>query len=79
MPRYSLVLFVDEVKYGWGLQGLMTTGLFPTQNLLTALYKIQPLRVRRIDETRTRETKVKVPKYLLSVIERSLYPETVGM
>ena len=36
MPQYSLILFVSEVKYGWGSQDNFVTELFPTQNLFTA-------------------------------------------
>ena len=67
MPTYSLVLFVNGVKYGWNLQGLLLTEFFPTQKLLTALDKKQGVYVRYISETGTRETKVKVPKFMLSV------------
>ena len=67
MPTYSLVLFVSGVKYGWSLQGLMITELFPTQNLLTALDKKQGGYVRYPSETGPTENKVKVPKFMLSV------------
>ena len=67
MPSYSLVLFVNGVKYGWNLQGLLPTEFFPTQNLLTALDKNQGVYVRYISETGTTENKVKVPKFMLSV------------
>ena len=36
MPQYSLVKLVSEVKYGSGLQDLLITESFPTQNLFTA-------------------------------------------
>ena len=45
----------------------MLTEFFPTQKLLTALDKKQGVYVRYISETRTRETRVKVPKFMLSV------------
>ncbi len=45
----------------------MPTGNFSTQNLLTTEHKRQLMYVRYTNETRTRETKVKVPKYSLSV------------
>jgi len=49
------------------LQGLLLTEFFPTQKLLTALDKKQGVYVRYISETGTRETRVKVPKFMLSV------------
>ena len=67
MPSYSLVLFIGGVKYGWSSQGLMLTELFPTQKLPIALDKKQERCVRYCSETRTKETKVKVPKFMLSV------------
>lgn len=67
MPKYSLVVFVGEVQYGSSLQSLMTTGLFPTQNLSTAYNKNGGRCVRYRSETGTTETKVKVPKNMLSV------------
>jgi hypothetical protein len=57
----------------------MLTGFFPTQKLLTAYYGKQGRCVRYRPETGITETKVKVPKFMLSVIERCLKPETVGM
>ena len=45
----------------------MSTGNFSTQNLLTTEYMKQLEYVRYPNETRTRETGVKVPKCLLSV------------
>ena len=35
IPSYSLVCFIREVKYGFGMQVLLDTVLFPTQNLRT--------------------------------------------
>ena len=67
MPSYSLVMSVSEVKYGWKLQGLLITDFFPTQNLLTTCNRNQGWCVRYHSETQTRETKVKVPKFMLSV------------
>ncbi len=45
----------------------MLTEFFPTQNLLTAYDKKQGVYVRYISETGTTETRVKVPKFMLSV------------
>jgi hypothetical protein len=45
----------------------MLTEFFPTQKLLTALNKKQGQYVRYCSETGTTETKVKVPKFMLSV------------
>ena len=45
----------------------MPTEIFPTQNLLTALNRKQGVYVRYTSETQTRETKVKVHKFMLSV------------
>ncbi len=45
----------------------MLTEFFPTQKLLTALDKKQGVYVRYTSETRTKETRVKVPKFMLSV------------
>lgn len=45
----------------------MLTELFPTRKLLTTENKKQQQYVRYRCETRTRETKVKVPKNVLSV------------
>ena len=45
----------------------MLTEFFPTQKLLTAWDKKQGVYVRYISETGTTETKVKVPKFMLSV------------
>ena len=45
----------------------MITEIFPTQNLLTAYDKNQGRYVRYFSETETTETKVKVPKFMLSV------------
>ena len=45
----------------------MLTEFFPTQKLLIALRRKQGWYVRYYSETRTRETKVKVPKFVLSV------------
>lgn len=45
----------------------MLTESFPTQNLSIASVKNQGRYVRYLSETRTRETKVKVPKLMLSV------------
>ena len=67
MPTYSLVMFVGGVKDGWNLQGLMLTEFFPTQNLSTAYNGKQCVYVRYTHETKTMETKVKVPKSMLSV------------
>jgi hypothetical protein len=67
MPTYSLVPFVNDVKYGWSLQGLLPTELFPTQKLLTAWHRNQGRYVRYRSEIGTTETEVKVPKCVLSV------------
>ena len=67
MPSYSLILFIGGVKYGSILQGLMLTEIFSTQNLSIASNRKQGRYVRYLSETRTRETKVKVPKFMLSV------------
>ena len=67
MLEYSLVVFGDGVKYGLNLQGLAVTGFVPTLNLFSAFNRSGGRRVRRCSETRTRETKVKVPKLMLSV------------
>ena len=64
---FSLILFVGGVKHGSILQGQKLTEIFPTQKLSTALNKKQGGYVRYLSETRTRETKVKVPKFILSV------------
>ena len=45
----------------------MLTEFFPTQNLLTALNRKQGVYVRYTSETGITETRVKVPKCLLSV------------
>ena len=45
----------------------MLTEFFPTQKLLTAYDRNQGQYVRYCSETQTRETKVKVPKFMLSV------------
>ena len=45
----------------------MLTDFFPTQNLSTAKDRKQGRYVRYCSETRTRETRVKVPKFMLSV------------
>ena len=45
----------------------MLTEIFSTQKLLTAYNKKQGWYVRYYSETRTRETRVKVPKFMLSV------------
>ena len=52
----------------------MLTETFPTQKLLTAYGKNQGQYVRYCSETRTRETKVKVPKSVLSVTKGVLNP-----
>ncbi len=49
------------------MQKLMLTEIFPTQKLLITLNRKQGQYVRYCSETRTRETKVKVPKFMLSV------------
>ncbi len=49
------------------MQELLLTEFFPTQKLLTALNKKQGVYVRYISETGTTETRVKVPKFMLSV------------
>ena len=67
MPQYILILFAGGVKYGLGLQSLMTTELFPTQNLFAILNRNRGWCVRYYSETKTTETVVKVPKYMLSV------------
>ena len=45
----------------------MLTEFFPTQNLLIALDRKQGAYVRYVSESRTTQTKVKVPKFVLSV------------
>ena len=67
MPSYSLTMFISGVKDGLNLQGLMLTEFFSTQKLLIAFSEKQGGYVRYFSETRTRETKVKVPKFMLSV------------
>ena len=52
----------------------MLTEIFPTQNLLTAYNKNQGEYVRYSSETQTRETRVKVPKFMLSVSKGVLNP-----
>ena len=49
------------------MQGQLLTELFPTQKLLTAYDRKQGEYVRYSSETGTTETKVKVPKFMLSV------------
>lgn len=67
MPSYSPSVLVSGVKYGLGLQGLIPTEPFPTQKLLTAYRRKQGQYVRYCSETGTTETRVKVPKSMLSV------------
>ena len=67
MPKYSLSLLACEVKYGLGLQNQMITELSPTQNLHVVERRNQGWRVRCCSETGTKETMVKVPKFVLSV------------
>lgn len=67
MPQYSLVVLGGGVKYGYGLQSRKATELFPTQNLSSVYNGNGGRCVRYCSETRTRETGVKVPKYMLSV------------
>ncbi len=50
----------------------MLTEDFPTQKLSTAYNKKQGGYVRYPSETQTRETKVKVPKFMLSVTKSVL-------
>ena len=45
----------------------MTTEIFPTQKLLTAEHKKQVQYVRYCSESGTTQTRVKVPKFMLSV------------
>jgi hypothetical protein len=45
----------------------MPSEFFPTQNLSTAEHEKQGVYVRYTSETGTTETKVKVPKFMLSV------------
>ena len=45
----------------------MLTEFFPTQKLLIALDRKQGAYVRYVSESRTTQTKVKVPKFVLSV------------
>ena len=67
MPKYSLPLLTCEVKYGLDLQSQLTTEFFPTQNLYVVERGNEGRCVRYCSETRTRETMVKVPKFMLSV------------
>lgn len=45
----------------------MLTEIFPTQKLLTAYDRKQGVYVRYTSESGTTQTKVKVPKFMLSV------------
>ena len=49
------------------MQGLKLTEFFPTQKLPIAYNRKQERYVRYCSETGTTETKVKVPKFILSV------------
>ena len=49
------------------MQVLLNTELFPTQNLFIADKRKQGVYVRYTSETQKRETRVKVPKFMLSV------------
>lgn len=49
------------------MQGQLLTEFFPTQKLSIALNEKQGGYVRYLSETQTRETEVKVPKFMLSV------------
>jgi hypothetical protein len=67
MPKYSLVVLADGVKDGLNLQRLMPTEFLPTQNLFAVDNGNGGRCVRYRSKTRTREIKVKVLKYMLSV------------
>lgn len=67
MPQYSLIVLACGVKDGLNLQRVFPTEFFPTQNLCAADSRNGGRCVRYRSKTRTRETKVKVPKYTLSV------------
>ena len=67
MPKYSLVVLGGGVKDGLNLQRLLPTEFVPTQNLLSVYNRNGGQCVRYCSKTRTRETEVKVPKYMLSV------------
>lgn len=67
MPQYSLVVLAGGVKDGLVLQSLLATENFPTQNLSAVDNGNGGRCVRYRSKTRTRETEVKVPKYMLSV------------
>ena len=58
---------ISGVKDGSDLQELMLTESFSTQKLLIAYGEKQGGYVRYSSETQTRETRVKVPKFMLSV------------
>ncbi len=51
------------------MQELLLTEFVPTQKLLIALDRKQGVYVRYISETGTTETRVKVPKFMLSVLK----------
>lgn len=72
MPQYSLNQFIGEVQYGLDLQARKGTESVPTQNLSIAYIGNGGQRVRCCSKTRTRETSVKVPKYMLSVTKEVL-------
>ncbi len=67
MPQYSLVVLGRGVKDGLNLQSLLATEFVPTQNLRSVYSRNGGRCVRYRSKTRTRETRVKVPKILLSV------------
>ena len=55
------------VKDGLDLQSLLATEFVPTQNLRSVYNRNGGQCVRYCSKTRTRETEVKVPQYMLSV------------
>lgn len=61
MPQYSLGVLAGGVKDGSCLQSRKATEHIPTQNLSAVNTGSGGRRVRCRSETRTRETKVKVP------------------
>ena len=67
MPQYSLIMLVNGVKYGLSSQSRKVTELIPTLNLFTVNDGSGRQCVRYCRETKTTETGVKVPKYMLSV------------
>jgi len=67
MPKYSAIKLLNAVKYGLNLQTGFGTEFIPTLKVLSVLGSNGGQCVRYCSKTRTRETGVKVPKYMLSV------------